>query len=397
MVLLTATMLLAAGAALILTTSTMTGVAGDATTEVQAYYAAESGMQQVMHILRRNVDSSPAGTEASFRNAADNPTLSNWLTYVNVAGQQMVVVSNNPSSSSAYSVTVTDPDATPAGEEPARLLVRVVGRGPRGAVKQMEMLVNRSPYDLDPPAAITLIGAESGASMAAADFDIGESSPKGYSGDDAAGTGVEKASFAFTVAADQAVAEAKFSSDSKASDSTDDSPSRALLIQQNNLPDWLKTAPAAKTFLGEVAASAQGTMTPGNATQDRYFTSSPAKSDFGSDAEPLLTYVEGDCDFSGDGSGLLVVTGKLTFHGTATFKGVILLLGEGELDRNGGGGGGIYGALIMGRLSAGSNTYLSSPTITTSGGGNSDIKYNSVNVERAFQTFVPTVRDLREY
>jgi hypothetical protein len=394
-VLLVATMLLAAGAALIVTTSGAGGVAADATTEMQAYYAAESGMQAAMYVLRHNVASNPAGTEASFREAADNPTLGLWLNYTNVGGQQMVVVSAAPAT--GYRINVIDPDATPAANEPSRLLIQVRGFGPRGAVRQTEMMLHRSPYDLDPPAAITLIGAETGASMQASNFDIGESSPKGYSGDDQAPTGIAKASFAFTVAADQAVAEAKFASDSKASDSTDDSPSRALLIPQNTLPAWLKTAADARNFLTEVADAAKQTQTPGNAAQDRYFTSSPGKDDFGTDADPLLTFVDGDCDFHGDGNGLLIVTGKLTLNGGANFKGVILLLGDAQLERKGGGGGGIFGALIMGNFTATSTQYLAQPSITTSGGGNSDIKYNSVNVARAFQTFNPVVRDVREF
>lgn len=393
--LLVATMLLAAGATLIAVTSGSAGVASDATTEMQAYYAAEAGMQAVMQVVRRNVDSNPAGTEASFRNVADNPTLAPWLNYVNVGGQQRVVL--DAALSTGYRVGVIDPDATPAGEEPARLLVQVRGFGPRGAVRQTEMMLHRSAYTLDPPAAITLIGAETGASMVAGDFDIGESSPKGYSGDDEAGAKSDRSSFAFTVAADQAIAEAKFAADSKASDSTDDSPSRALLLPQSSLPSWLKTAAAARSFLSEVAEGAKDIQTPGNAAQDRYFTSSPSKNDFGTDADPLLTFVDGDCDFHGDGSGLLVVTGKLTINGGANFKGVILLLGSGQLERKGGGGGGIFGALIMGAINAAGTEYIAKPSITTSGGGNSEIRYNSVNVNRAFQVFPPIVRDVREF
>jgi hypothetical protein len=275
--------------------------------------------------------------------------------------------------------------------------VQVRGYGPRGSVRQTEMMIHRSPYDLDPPAAITLIGAESGASMAAADFDIGESSPHGYTGDDQAGLRTNRSPFAFTVSADRDIAEAKFTADSKARDSTDDTPARTTLITQNSLPSWLRTAGAAKVFLDEIRAEAQGSQTPGNSAQSRYFTSSPSMGNFGTDANPLLTFVDGNCDFKGEGNGLLVVTGNLIINGGANFKGVILLLGEARLDRNGGGGGGIYGALIMGRLNSASSTYLSRPVIGTDGAGNSDIKYNSTNVARAFATLSPTVRDVREF
>src|SRR5215813_12909076 len=80
-------LLLAAGGILILT-STMAGVtARDSTAEMQAYYAAEAGVAKTLEVLRGNVDSSPTGTKASFRNVVCSPTL--WTTtaggYVNVS------------------------------------------------------------------------------------------------------------------------------------------------------------------------------------------------------------------------------------------------------------------------------------------------------------------------
>ena len=81
-------LLLAAGGTLILTT-TMTGItARDSTAEMQAYYAAEAGVSRTLEVLRGNVESSPAGTRASFRNVVCSQTL--WTATsgatVNVAG-----------------------------------------------------------------------------------------------------------------------------------------------------------------------------------------------------------------------------------------------------------------------------------------------------------------------
>jgi type II secretory pathway component PulK len=68
-------LLLAAGGTLVLTTS-MTGITAlDATAEMQAYYAAESGMSRTLEVLRGNVDSNPAGTRATFHNVACTPGL----------------------------------------------------------------------------------------------------------------------------------------------------------------------------------------------------------------------------------------------------------------------------------------------------------------------------------
>src|SRR5678815_1322921 len=71
-------LLLAAGGILILT-STMTGItARDSTAEMQAYYAAEAGVAKTLEVLRGNVESSPSGTRASFRNVVCSPAL--WAT-----------------------------------------------------------------------------------------------------------------------------------------------------------------------------------------------------------------------------------------------------------------------------------------------------------------------------
>ena len=80
-------LLLAAGGTLILTT-TMTGItARDSTAEMQAYYAAESGVARTLEVLRGNVQSNPSGTRASFHNVLCSKTL--WTatsgSYVNVA------------------------------------------------------------------------------------------------------------------------------------------------------------------------------------------------------------------------------------------------------------------------------------------------------------------------
>ena len=68
-------LLLAAGGTLILT-ATMTGItARDSTAEMQAYYAAEAGVAKTLEVLRGNVQSSPSGTRASFRNVVCSPNL----------------------------------------------------------------------------------------------------------------------------------------------------------------------------------------------------------------------------------------------------------------------------------------------------------------------------------
>ncbi len=94
--LMIATLVLAAGGALILTTSNSTTRAIDATAEMQAYYGAEAGLQQALNVLRGNVTPHDitANTKITFRNAVKrnltnantDPTtaplrFSGWLVY----------------------------------------------------------------------------------------------------------------------------------------------------------------------------------------------------------------------------------------------------------------------------------------------------------------------------
>lgn len=390
--LLVATLLLSVGGALVFTAA-MAGVnAADSTTEMQAYYGAEAGLQTSMNVLRGNVASVPAGTKATFREIADNPTMSQWVTYNAVAndGTSVVQVSDNGAPFTAYNIRVIDPDATPAADEPLRLLIQVRGYGPRGAIKNKEMLVHRFLYDPDVPAAITLVGADTGNSMVAADFDIGDSNAKGYTGADEAGGAVTKATFGFTRADDKQIADDFFAASAKASGTAEDTP-RALLLNNGQLPKWLRSASKTRAFLSDVEELA--------VEQDRRFTASPGKDDFGTSANPVLTFVNGNCELSGSGAGMLIVTGTLTIKGDFEFDGVIMVLGSGSIIRNGGGGGGIFGGLVVAALDRNdaNGKFLAKPSFNTNGGGNSDIKYNSKKVEDAFTQLGPTVKGVREF
>ena len=59
-VLMMSTLMLATGGALILVTSLSNRTAIDATSEMQAYYSAEAGVQDTLNILRGNVNPQPA-------------------------------------------------------------------------------------------------------------------------------------------------------------------------------------------------------------------------------------------------------------------------------------------------------------------------------------------------
>ena len=73
----------------------------------------------------------------------------------------------------------------------------------------------------------------------------------------------------------------------------------------------------------------------------------------GSVTEPKITVIDGDMTINGtlSGCGVLLVTGELSTAGNVPkWNGVILLIGEGQLNIGGGGAGYIDGSLLMARI-----------------------------------------------
>src|SRR5712671_955550 len=103
----------------------------------------------------------------------------------------------------------------------------------------------------------------------------------------------------------------------------------------------------------------------------------------GSAAVPSFNYVAGDLTLNGshDGYGVLVVTGTLHFGGNFTWHGVVLAVGDGNMEFNGGGNGQILGTALVAKIwdNHTSQNMLStngSPTFTWQGGGGNGVLYD---------------------
>ena len=397
--LLVAMLMLAAGGALIATAGMTAGNAVDSTAEVQAYYAADAGLQAAMTVIRRNrADIVPSntlpanfhalacGTEAACTNSGNN--LSQWITYT--SGR--VVLSTSPTLS--YTLTVTDPSLAPtatlaATYLPRYLHVRSVGRGPRGAVKVMEMMVDAYAFDFTARAAVALHSHDTDATPMSTFF-IGNSNPHTWNGNDLAALSANLPAFAVTNSADYDGGDGLNTGvKGKAEDAINGDSDNVIGAGQitklgiSELDWWLKDANSARLFITQLRAKAvaEGRFNP---------------TSFGSDSAPKFSFVEGDIDLTGnsdDSAGLLVVTGKYTQSGSANFNGIVLALGDGVVDR--GGTPGINGALVAAKFQhVWDSTTLSytgaggftSPSLTTSGGGNSLVGYHSGWVRKAMDT-----------
>lgn len=69
----------------------------------------------------------------------------------------------------------------------------------------------------------------------------------------------------------------------------------------------------------------------------------------GTAANPIITYVNGNVDFSGQASGygVMVVNGNLSMSGLFSYKGIIIAYGQSSIETKTVGNGGIYGAAIF--------------------------------------------------
>jgi hypothetical protein len=389
-VLLISTLLLTAGGLLLLTTSMSATNTGDSAAEMQAYYTAEAGLQRTLNVMRsRDIPAGtmPAGsTELTFRDFVKNPILDNWIPFdgPTIDGAKTTLISTN-----AFSVFITDPDdqnpivalrkvSLNASYQPARLNIKMTGYGPKRAKKILNMTVARGGLTgFQAPATITLVGGDDVPHVNLS-FSTGNSGAVRYTGNDAAG-GAGVSAFAVTIPdvlpTLGGIEKANQVEGPPVSVLGPSSPVAG--VPPTPKPDWLQTADEARKFVyGE-----QGLMSSA-VSQQRYFTTKPDVSDMSKSGQ--ITFVDGDVDLgAGDqGAGLLVVTGKLTTHGNTSFKGVIFVLGEGVVERSGGGNGTIAGGIVVARFDKTSGDF-EAPTFTTNGGGNSLLQYDSKAVAEA--------------
>jgi hypothetical protein len=101
---------------------------------------------------------------------------------------------------------------------------------------------------------------------------------------------------------------------------------------------------------------------------------------------------------------LMIVTGDLTLSGNAVFNGVILVLGNGKVIRDGGGNGTILGSIYVAKFARswpssenGLPHPFLAPVVNVGGGGTANFQYDSSWVQKSKDALGDIVRDVREY
>ncbi len=268
---------------------------------------------------------------------------------------------------------------TMSSPEPIRLLIQSTGYGPRGSTKRLEAIIQKNFFNgLTAPATLTLIGPASTSAPNPATsflFDPGSSNVATYTGADQASTDVIPP-----------IGTVNDSNLTNVYDSVDGLPPHpfngdVIGVPTNvsaEAPAWLSTPSMLDITVKSLynVASSSG----------RYFANGVQPATLGNAVTGQgITFCDGNCELRGDGGGILVVTGKLTLKGNFSFKGLIIVTGQGGVDRQGAGNGTIEGNIVIAPYANSSVLPLSDPVGSTflapqydlSGGGNSTIAYNS--------------------
>ena len=73
------------------------------------------------------------------------------------------------------------------------------------------------------------------------------------------------------------------------------------------------------------------------------------------------------------------------------------MLGAGNVNRNGGGDGNVYGAMVVAGFDRNGTGGFTAPYFNTNGGGNSTLQYDSLAVSRAMAAIGTVVGGVREF
>lgn len=273
---------------------------------------------------------------------------------------------SNPLRLNAPDDGVKNVNVTVVAPQPRRILVRVNGYGPRGARKQMEMMVGRFLFDYWPSGLIAIRSADDNITPMV--FNAGSSAVYTYSGNAPTG-GQRIPAIAVTSTVDYNLISAI-----GATGQVTGNPA-AMKVPVSSLVPFLQTADEARRTLNKLESAAK--------VQDRYFTNASPPPDYGTPANPKFTFMDGNATPDG-GAGLLVCTGTVTLNGNDAFKGLMLVLGEGSIIRDGGGNGASLGAFALAKLDrADWGEGFLAPSFIAKGSGTSSVTFDPSWVEKA--------------
>lgn len=333
----------------------------------QAYYAAEAGLERARDYLK----SLDFNTELQNAAGMDNQLVNSTDINNFPAGDDVPIYTNQTIGNNSYTVYITN-DAgdgvTNTNDTNGRITITALGFGPGNTTSVVQAIVEQPTTSFNPVSPIVLPGWFP-------TFSPGGSNTWTVTGDDAAG-------------GDQATAVTVSNSWAEWSVKRSISDNRADQITGAGGTPSVDSDPGALNDAGLLDIQYYHDLYDDLKSRADFTSTSDPGFNLGTEDNPSIVVIDGNLDarripLSGQGMGILFVTGKLTVGGDFDYKGVILVVGEGDFLKRGGGSGEIEGSIIVADIDGRDNQPFTaddrwgSPTFKTSGGGTSSITYNS--------------------
>jgi hypothetical protein len=271
--------------------------------------------------------------------------------------------------------------------EPIRLRIKSIGYGPRRSTKQLEAIIQKNFFNgVTGPATLTLVGPPSTTACSTCTpaqpattltFNPGSSNVADYSGQDEVSSDIIPPIGTTNTANLDSI-----------SDSVDGLPPHPFNGDVVGVPSDVsgEITPSNWLYSPTTVDSAVKSFYSIAKDSGRYFPNGTQPSTFGDNATGTgLTFCDGNCVLTGKGGGIMIVTGTLTLDGNFSFRGMMIVTGQGGVKRKGAGNGEIFGNLIVapyvnsGVLPSSEpvGTSFLAPQYDLSGGGSSSISYSS--------------------
>jgi len=360
----------------------------------QAFFLAQAGAEHAREQLRAL--NAASTDKSSYSDELVNVAGTNGLLDGYISGTDDVPLINSGSlTEGSYTVYLTnDSDDGLLNQADTNSIVTLtsVATGPNGSKATIEITVaNFEIFTFTPPSPITLVGP-------GANFIGNESNAKDLYGDDQCATdpiGVTRPVVAVSHPTDVGNVQAAISNSKPATYHARNSTGGAVTAETD--PDLIATTIPASAMttlnvndlneLVNTIANAADRVAPGGTSASSVYVGAPG--------DTQVVVVNGDFHLNDDGAGILVVTGELTFNGNIDFDGIIFVIGEGSMVRNGGGIGNISGGILVANTSGPDgipgtvDDVLGPPTFDTSGGGRTNIRYCSTATTQALSDVPP--------
>jgi len=386
------------GSAAVVMTRTDMKISGNYKNSEQAFYVAEAGVENAREVLRAmNATSSD---KSSYSDELAALTGINGVLDGYTSGTDDVpLISTTSLGNGSYTVYLTNDSIDGhlnLTDSNQTVTLTSVATGPNGSSSTIESTVKT--FDLfPPPGSITLLG--SGAS-----FTGNMSMAKNLHGDDQCSSGTPKPVIAVTDSGDVPSIQASINSSKPATYHGKDSDGNSVTAATD--PDTITKAISSSTlasinsnyginlndahslnkFVTDLKQLADTIVSGGTDANSVYV---------GAPGDTRIVVVDGDFNLNNSGAGILLVTGELTFQGTITYTGIILVFGEGSMRRQGGGNNMIKGGIIIADtlgpdgIAGTADDVLGSPSLNTSGGGQSNIIYCSTAIDDMLSDIPP--------